>query len=436
VKNLSANIANLRGSYAAVMSAQMPPRPPLSRAMMAFGFILRPTEFLERCQETCGDYFTLRPAPDREVAFTVDPEAIKQIFTGDPATLRAGEGNTVLAPLLGPGSTLLLDGPEHLRHRKLLLPPFHGERMRAHLDTMREVAEREVAAWPRGRSFSVIASTQAITLDVIMRVVFGVDDRVRRERLGGALRRILDPVASRPWVLALGLTAGRWEGPRSPWGRFLTAREHAVALLREEVRSHPGGGDDVLSMLIDNGGLTEDELIDELMTLLVAGHETTASAIAWTLERLVRHPDVLAQAHDGDYLDAVITETLRLRPVVPAVVRRLTVPMALGPYEVPAGKFVAPSIYLLHRRPDLYPDPLAFRPERFLDRKPGTYEWIPFGGGVRRCLGASFALTEMKVVLETILANASLRPARGSGESTTRRAITFAPSRGGRIAIA
>ncbi|HEX6388155.1 MAG TPA: cytochrome P450, partial [Solirubrobacteraceae bacterium] len=192
----------------------------------------------------------------------------------------------------------------------------------------------------------------------------------------------------------------------------------------------------ILSTLIATGGLSEDELVDELMTLLVAGHETTATALAWTLERLARHPDVLAQARDPEYLDAVITETLRLRPVVPAVVRRLTAPMQLGPYEIPAGMHVAPSIYLLHRRPDLYPDPLAFRPERFLGRKPGTYEWIPFGGGVRRCLGASFALLEMKVVLETILAQARLQPARGSGESTTRRAITFAPSRGGRIAIA
>ncbi len=403
---------------------------------MALGFILRPTRFLEQCHDACGDYFTLRPAPDREVVFTVDPEAVKTIFTGDPEQLRAGEANVVLAPLLGPGSTLLLDGPEHLRHRRLLLPPFHGELMRAHVETMRAVAERHVAQWPRGRAFSVIASTQAITLEVIMRVVFGVADRERRERLGRALRRVLDAVGSRPRVVALVLTAERFDGPRSPWGRFMTARAEAEALLREEIAAHDGSGDDILSMLVAAGGLSEDDLVDELMTLLVAGHETTATALAWTLERLVRHPRVLAQAGEPEYLEAVITETLRLRPVVPAVVRRLTAPLQLGPYEIPAGMHVAPSIYLLHRRPDLYPDPLAFKPERFLNRKPGTYEWIPFGGGVRRCLGASFALTEMKVVLETILASTSLRPVRGDGESTTRRAITFAPSRGGRIAIA
>jgi cytochrome P450 len=339
---------------------------------MAVGFVLRPTRFLEQCHEVCGDYFTLRPAPDREVAFTVDPDAVKAIFTGDPELLRAGEANVVLAPLLGPGSTLLLDGPEHLRHRRLLLPPFHGDRLRGHADTMREIAERHVAGWPRGRTFSVISSTQAITLEVIMRVVFGVADVGRRERLGRALRRVLDAVGSRRQVVTLLATA-RFEGPRSPWGRFMAAREQAHALLREEIAAHDGEGDDILSMLLAAGGLSDDEVVDELMTLLVAGHETTATALAWTLERLVRHPDVLAQARgDGEYLDAVITETLRLRPVVPAVVRRLAAPMQLGPYEIPAGMHVAPSIYLLHRRPDLYPDPLAFKPERFVGRKPGT----------------------------------------------------------------
>jgi cytochrome P450 len=429
------------------MERPLPPRPDLSRAMMSVGFLLRPTQFLEECHARCGDFFTLRPQPGREVVFTVDPAAIRQVFTGDPSQLLAGEANVVLAPLLGPGSTLLLDGPEHLRHRRLLLPPFHGERMRAHTDTMREVAERHVAAWPRGRRFGVIGSMQAITLDVIMRIVFGVDDPVRRERLGGALRAVLDQIGSRGRVVALMLSAERLDGRLSPWRRFMAARAEAVALLREEIAAHRAAdrtdGTDVLSLLLaarDEEGepLSDDDLVDELMTLLVAGHETTATALSWTLERLVRHPLVLerAVAEEEGWLDAVITETLRLRPVVPAVVRKLTVPMQFGEWEVPAGLHIAPSIYLLHRRPDLYDDPLSFRPERFLGVKPGTYEWIPFGGGVRRCLGASFALLEMKVVLETILREVQLRPGRGAGESTTRRAITFAPSRGGRIAVA
>ena len=434
----------------ALSTTGLPPRPDLSRYMMAVGFILHPTRFLESCQARCGDYFTLRPTPDRQVVFTVDPEAVKQVFTGDPDLLYAGAGNIVLGPILGPGSTLLLDGAEHLRHRRLLLPPFHGERMRQYGDTMTEVAERHIAAWPRGKRFAVLPSMQAITLEIIMRVVFGVDDAERLERLGKPLRRLLDMVATRRNVLMLGLTAGR-EGPLSPWTRFVKARAEADALLNEEIRARradptAADRDDIFSMLVsardeDGHALTDSELRDELMTLLVAGHETTATALAWTLERVSRHPDVLArlvseQREGGDeYLDAVIKETLRLRPVVPAVVRELQVPMRFGPWDLPAGINIAPSIYLLHRRPDLYPDPTAFKPERFVGRNPGTYEWIPFGGGVRRCLGASFALFEMKTVLSTVLSDVRLRASEKSGEPTHRRAITLAPSRGGRIAL-
>jgi cytochrome P450 len=430
--------------------SRLPPRPELSRYMMAFGFILHPTRFLEACQEDCGDFFTLRPTPDRKVVFTVDPDAVKQIFTGDPNVLYAGAGNIVLAPILGPGSTLLLDGAEHLRHRRLLLPPFHGERMRRYGEVMTEVTERHIAQWPRDKRFAVMPSMQAVTLEIIMRVVFGVDDPDRLERLGKPLRRLLDMVATRRSVLALGITAGR-NGRFSPWTRFQNARAEADVLLNEEIRARRSDPtapdrDDIFSMLCcaqdeDGHALTEAELRDELMTLLVAGHETTATALAWTLERVSRHPDVLAQMlseqrEGGDeYLDAVIKESLRLRPVVPAVARELQAPMTLGPWDLPAGVNVAPSIYLLHRRPDLYPDPTAFKPERFVGRNPGTYEWIPFGGGVRRCLGASFALFEMKAVLATILREVQLAPSARSGESTQRRAITLAPARGGRIAV-
>ena len=250
----------------------------------------------------------------------------------------------------------------------------------------------------------------------------------------------------------LALTQGR-NGPRSPWARFIASRREADALLYEEIRArradpHGAEGDDVFSLLLaardeEGRALTDEELRDELMTLLVAGHETTATALAWVLERVARHPEVLGRlqeeraAGEGAYLDAVIKETLRLRPVVPAVIRRLQAPMEFGGWQLPAGVHIAPSIYLLHRRPDIYPDPTAFRPERFLDRTPGTYEWIPFGGGTRRCLGASFALFEMKVVLEAILDSVRVKPARRNGaEGVTRRAITFAPTRGGRISVA
>ena len=342
---------------AEIDEALLPPRPDLSRFMMTAGFMLIPTRFLDSCRRRCGDYFTLRPAADRLLVVTADPVAVEQVFKGDPNLLYAGEGNVPLAPILGPGSTLLLDGPEHLRHRRLLLPPFHGERMRRYGDVMREAAEREIARWPRGRGFAVLPSMQSITLEVIMRAVFGFDDPERRERIGAPLRRLLDTVASRPKVLALALTAGRY-GPRSPWARFLAERERADALLYEAIaerRRDPGAadGDDVFSLLLaarDEEGepLTDAELRDELMTLLVAGHETTATALAWTLERLTRTPDVLAKlvaehAEGGEeYLDATIRETLRLRPVVPAVARRLQAPMRIGALGPPRRRHHRP----------------------------------------------------------------------------------------------
>jgi cytochrome P450 family 135 len=417
--------------------------------MMSAGFVLWPTRFLDRCQETCGDFFTLRPQPGRWVVFTSDPETVKQVFTGDPDLLHAGAGNIVLQPILGSRSVLLLDGAEHLRQRRLMLPAFHGERMRVYGDVMRAAAERAIERWPRGRSFDVLPSMQAITLEVILRAVFGVTEPERAAELAEPLRAVLDTVASRRRVLALALTSGR-SGPLSPWGRFVAARAAADELIAAQIaarRASPGEGDDVLSLLLsardeDGRALSDEELRDELMTLLVAGHETTATALAWTLERLARHPgvlrDVVAERRAGgdELLEATIKETLRLRPVVPAVVRKLQAPMTFGGWDLPAGVHIGPSIYLLHRRPDLYPDPLTFRPQRFLERSYGTYEWIPFGGGIRRCLGASFALFEMRVVLQTLLDRVELQPARGPGEKVMRRAITFAPARGGRIAVA
>jgi cytochrome P450 len=423
----------------------LPPRPDLSRYMMGIGFMLTPTRFFDACQRSCGDYFTLLPEADRVLVVTADPVAVKQVFTGDPDLLHAGEGNVTLAPILGPGSTLLLDGPEHLRHRRLLLPPFHGERMRNYGAMMAEVAELQLAAWPRSGRLATLPTMQAITLEVIMRAVFGVTDERRRAQISAPLRGLLDMLASRRRVLMLALTLGR-RGPRSPWARFLALRREADELLYEEIRArradpHGDEGDDIFSLLLaarDTEGrpLSDSELRDELMTLLVAGHETTATALAWALERLTRSPEVLerllAERRSGsdEYLEAVVKETLRLRPVVPAVVRRLQAPMRFGPWELPAGVHIAPSIYLMHRRPDLYPEPLAFRPERFLEAKPETYTWVPFGGGVRRCLGASFASFEMRQVLSVVLARRRLRTADPRPERYRRRGITFVPGRG------
>ena len=428
---------------------ELPPGPTSPRPLVIGRFILQPTSFLEKCAERYGEYFTLRLSEDRTIVITSDPEAVKTIFTGDPEHLHAGKNNAILQPLLGERSVLLLDGREHLRQRRLLLPPFHGERMKAYGETMREVAERHVAAWPAGTEFPSQTSMQAITLEVILRTVFGLTDERRIAEVGAPLRRLLDSTVGTARLFALQLTSSKNPRPRSPWGRLNALIADADRVVYEEIAARRAGDhdrDDVLTMLLDardedGEALTDTELRDELMTLLLAGHETTATALSWTLERLVRHPAVLARLQDeardstdeDAYLNATINESLRLRPVISAVGRYLTEPLEVGGRLIPAGAHVNPSIYLLHRRPDLYPEPEAFRPERFLDRTPGTYEWIPFGGGIRRCLGASFALYEMRIVLRTILERTTLVTTDARSERITRRAITFAPNHGGRI---
>jgi cytochrome P450 len=308
------------------------------------------------------------------------------------------------------------------------------------------VTERELDRWPLGQPLRVWPSMQAITLEVIMRTVFGVRESQRLERLRGALRQVLD-WGSKPRRLAMLAAMGPKRAAES--GMFRRAREPADELLYEEIvhrRSAPDleERDDVLSMLIqarheDGQPMSDQELRDELMTLLVAGHETTATSLAWAVERLVRHPDKLerlrAEVDAGEdlYLDAVTKETLRLRPILAVVLRRLTEPMEIGGRLLPAGVNVAPCIYLVHRRSDVYPDPYRFRPERFLEASAGTYTWFPFGGGVRRCLGASFALFEMKVVLSALVSRLALRPVDARPERLVRRAITLVPERGAQV---
>jgi len=331
-----------------------------------------------------------------------------------------------------------------------LLPPFHGERMKSYATLIEELAAREIETWPVGRRFAAQPSMQTITLEVIMRVVLGIDEGPGFEELRLRLRSVLDSLGSRRRLLLLALTSSSW-GARSPWGRFRAAIRAVDVLIAEQVaarRTDPRSSErgDVLSMLLqardeDGEAFNDNELRDQLMTLLIAGHETTATALAWTLERLIREPAVLERAHaeaslgDEDYAGAVAKETLRLRPVVPAINRRLTAPVELRGWRLPAGINLNPSIYLLHRRPEIYPEPDAFRPERFLEQPPANHEWIPFGGGVRRCLGASFALLEMQLVLGAILRRWRLRPETRPDEGFARRAVTFTPSRGARVAV-
>jgi cytochrome P450 len=399
--------------------------------------------FLERCRREFGDSFTVRTTPVGEMVFVSDPDSVKAVFAADRINTIAPGRNLVLAPLLGSESLLLLEDETHLQRRKLMLPPFHGERMRAYERVMEEATEREVAAWPTGGEIRLHSSMQAITLDVIMRAVFGVDSASRPELRQGLLD-ILAAVRS-PATIGIVIPVAR-ELPR--FRRIRRRVENVDALLAAEIserRSDPKleEREDILSLLIaargeDGEGMGDSELRDQLMTLLLAGHETTATALAWAFELLFRRPDALARlreeldaGEETEYLDAVIEETLRLRPVVPFVGRELRQPMTLDGHELPVGVNVFPSIYLAHTREANFPDPYAFEPERFLgDTKPDTFSWIPFGGGTRRCIGAAFAQFEMRVVLRTILRSVELRPARDEPDRIVRRNVTLSPLHG------
>jgi cytochrome P450 family 135 len=431
-----------------VSSPSLPPGPRAPRALQTARWIARPAAMMEDAQRRFGDMFTLKIANEGTWVFTSDPNAVKQVFTGDPRLLHAGEANIVLLPVLGSHSVLLLDDDAHMAQRKLMLPSFHGERMRGYEQTMADVAAREIGRWPAGEPLAAWPTMQAITLEVIMRTVFGVTEIARVERLGRALKEALAWSTEPRRMAQLAILGPRRIAER---GTLQQALAPADDLIYEEIRARRDATDlaerdDVLSLLLqarhdDGTAMSDEELRDELMTLLVAGHETSATALAWALEALARHPAALERLRDevdaGEdaYLDAVIKEILRLRPVIALVLRRLVEPMEIGGRLLPAGVNIAPSIYLVHRRPDVYENPRAFRPERFLERPPGTYTWFPFGGGVRRCLGASFAQFEMKVVLRELVARLDVRAARPEPERRIRRAIVFAPERGGEILV-
>jgi cytochrome P450 family 135 len=421
------------------------PRSP--RVVQTAQWVARPIELMERCARSYGDMFTLRPLGVGPAVFISDPDVIKEVFTSAPGVMLAGQSNSFLEPVVGSRSVLVLDGAAHMRQRKLMLPPFHGQRMQSYGELIAEVTERVLAGWPLGESFPLRPHTQAITLEVIMRAVFGVREADRLAELGRRLTRFMDAGTGRArWVATLmPVLQRRFGTDRSPWARFVAARSAVDELLYEEIRRRRGASDlaereDILSLLLqardeDGNGMTDEELRDELMTLLVAGHETTATALAWAFELLLKNPDTLAELeHDlaaggEEYLDGVIKETLRLRPVLPIVGRTLAQDVTLGGYELPAGAMVAPCIYLTHRRADVYPEPARFKPERFAGVQPDTYAWLPFGGSIRRCVGASFAMFEMKVAIPVVLRELRLRAASPEPEPMRRRAITFVPER-------
>lgn len=436
----------------ATRAPAMPPGPRLPAAIQTARWAVRPLPFLLELQRRHGDVFSFQLFHEDPWVMVSDPELVKRVFTAPADVLHAGEGNQILEPILGPQSILLLDEDKHLRQRRLLLPPFHGDRMERYGEVMRAVVEAEIARWPAGVAAPSWPRMQAITLEVILRAVFGVTERAQLDPLRVALREMLDFMGDNRRMVAL-MALGPQRAADSRLLGFRRLMASADELVLAEVARHRGYGDlesrdDVLSLLLqarheDGSGMSDNELRDELMTLLVAGHETTATALGWAIERLVRHPEALArtvaEAPDGGgpYTEAVIQETLRLRPVIPVVARHVKQPFELGDHLIPAGATITPSILLMHRRPDVYPDPNAFRPERFLETPPGTYTWIPFGGGVRRCIGASFALFEMRVVLSTLLERATVAvdPARSGREGTRRRAITLTPARGATVVL-
>ena len=410
------------------------------RQSLAWGF--RPRPFLDACHREFGDMFTIRLGQVGPVVMLAHPDMIKEVFTGDPAVFHAGEANVILRPSLGRHSVLLLDDAQHMRQRKLLLPPFHGERMQRYGELMREIAEHDIASWPRGEPFRLHTRTQDVTLTIIVRAVFGVTDPARGERLRELLRALLDATAS--FGLQFGFMLARRLGAPDPLEKLRRQRAEIDELLLAEIgeRRATGGGEDILSLLLDarfedGAPMADQEVCDQLVTLLVAGHETTATALAWTLELLVHHPDALARLGDGSdtaYLKAVINESLRLRPVVPLAGRRLSAPLQVDGVELPEGTDVTPAIWLAHTRADVYPDPFTFRPERWLDgAAPPGYAWVPFGGGVRRCLGAAFAEMEMRVALATMLALVRVGAATAEPERVARRNVTFSPARGTRL---
>ncbi len=435
----------------------LPPGPRIPAPLQTLAWALAPTWLMDRCAQRLGETFTLTLAPSGlQLVMFSDPDAVKTVFTAPADVAPSAAGMSPIAPVVGHSSVLTLTGPEHMRQRKLLLAPFHGERMREYERVMVEATQRDMAGWPLGRPMRLQRHTRQITLEVIVRAVFGVEAE-RMEPLKAAITDLFEPVHMLAVLRAL---MSRPSGAR-PTGAIGRGLDRLDQLIYAEIERRRAQSDveqraDILSLLLlardeDGQPMRDSELRDELVTLLLAGHETTSTSVAWMLERLVRHPDKLARliaevdaAEDGggdEYMTAVVNETLRVRPVVAIVVRMLQQELQVGGYRLPAGTRVVPSIYLTNRNPAVYERPREFRPERFLGETGGrainSFSWIPFGGGIRRCIGASFALLEMKVILRTMLSEYQPRLADGRGrrrdETIRRRAVTLVPARGASV---
>jgi cytochrome P450 len=421
----------------------LPPGPRAPAVVNTMRMVQDPLGSLTGWHRRYGDVFTVPLLVFGVGVYVADPDAIRSLFTGDQSDLHAGEANAPLSPVLGERSVLVLDGPEHLRHRRLLLPPFQGSAVASFRAVIRDVAAAEIGRWRPGEELVMRDRMRTLTFEVIARAVFGVTSPARIARLQDALGSLL---ALQPLFL-LPQALRRDVGRRSPWGMFRRRLAAADALIYEEIARHRADPDldartDVLSLLLrardeDGGALTDRELRDELMTMLMAGHETTATGLAFAFDLLPRHPEVLARLRDeltaGDddeYLDAVVSEVLRLRPVIDASERTLKRPRVVAGHALPAGIRVYPAIAAVHLRDDIYPEAGAFRPERFLDGKANAYSWLPFGGGIRRCIGAALAQAEMAEVIRAVVTRVELEPVRSAPDPVVVRGITLVPRHG------
>ena len=432
-----------------------PPALPLRLPVQTLMFALAPMQFNLRAYRELGDVWRVNlPSRKEPLVMTAHPDHVKLLFTAKSSDAPSLTGETPLRPILGPNSVLVLLGERHLRERKLLLPPFHGDAVQRYVAMISDVAEREIDRWPVNRPFALAPRMQAVTLDVIMSGLFGIDGTPARGtpeyRMRETFRRLLRLSTNILWGLVELQNLAREEARGvMRWVLKLTDRQLCAAIRARRADGGPGGGADVLSLLLaardeDGRPLSDQEIRDELMSLVLAGHETTANSLAWTFERLLRSPAayerlrelVRSDSPDADeYVEATVHEGMRVRPVIPAIVRMVKRPWRFGDYVVPAHTPIGVSIVALHHREDVYPEPHAFRPERFVDVKPGTYTWIPFGGGIRRCLGASLAMAEQRVVLKAIARRTDLVAPKPAAERARLRNVTMIPSAGGRVLV-
>jgi cytochrome P450 len=431
----------------------LPPSVNLPLMLQVVRFSQRQIQFVFKARRELGEVFRMRGTIAGRPVITSHPDHVRSLFTAKPELAPSLTGESPLRPIVGPNSVLTSIGPRHMRQRKLLLPPFHGEAIERYMQMISDAAEREIDRWPLNEPFALAPRMQAITLDVIMAGIFGIEGKPERGTPEHGLRMATKYlVAASTWPLAqlaemtnlnsdepVGLTKVGLAILDRPTYQVIASRRRATDL--EERR-------DILSLLLqarteEGEALTDHELRDELLTLVLAGHETTANSLAWTWERLVRTPDAHERLREavrngGDpepVIEATIVEGMRSRPVIPIIGRRVSVPWRLGEYAVPAKTPVTMSILLIHHREDLYPEPYAFKPERWLGRKPGTYEWIPFGGGIRRCLGASLAMAEQRVVLEAMVRRLDIEADEPEPEHAVHRNVTMIPSRGARVVV-